>query len=170
MMGRSFIAEDFQGMTKNFKRGKMKNKKENKLKRLARSFYGALKSLGFALPAIVVVILLTGLFRTFISKKMIVSIFSGHGLLDTLVGSISGSISAGNPITSYIIGGELLKNSVSLFAVTSFIVAWVTVGIIQLPVESAFLGKRFAVVRNGVSFILSILVSIATVLTLRTIS
>jgi len=80
-----------------------------------------------------------------------------------------GSISAGNPVTSYIIGGELVKENVSLIAITSFIVAWVTVGIIQLPAEAAILGQRFACTRNALGFILSILISIATVKTLMVI-
>ena len=82
---------------------------------------------------------------------------------DGLIGSVFGSISAGNPITSYIIGAELLKEGVGLFAVTAFLVAWVTVGIIQLPAEAAILGKKFALTRNLISFILAILVSLATV-------
>ncbi|MCK4255430.1 hypothetical protein KAX35_00965 [candidate division WOR-3 bacterium] len=115
------------------------------------------------------VILLLGLFRVFVSKEMISSLFTGNKILDTFIGSIVGSISAGNPITSYIIGGELLKVNVTLFAVTAFIVTWVTVGIIQFPFEVSILGKRFALVRNITSFILSILVSISTVLTLSMI-
>ncbi|WP_218185238.1 hypothetical protein [Methanogenium cariaci] len=45
---------------------------------------------------------------------------------------------------------------------TAFIVAWVTVGIIQLPVEMNILGKRFAIARNLCGFILAILIAILT--------
>ena len=102
-------------------------------------------------------------------QEIISAIFTGQWLLDTLIGSFIGSISAGNPVTSYIIGGELLNEGVSLFAVTSFIVAWVTVGVIQFPLESATLGRRFALYRNLFSFILSMLVAIASVATLMVI-
>ena len=73
-----------------------------------------------------------------------------------------GSISAGNPITSYIFGGELLDQGINLLAVTAFLVAWVTVGLVQLPAESFLLGKRFAILRNAISFIFSIFVAIIT--------
>jgi uncharacterized membrane protein YraQ (UPF0718 family) len=63
----------------------------------------------------------------------------------------------------------LLKENVSLIAITSFLVAWVTVGIIQFPAEVTLLGRRFACVRNILSYILAILISIATVSTLRII-
>ena len=101
---------------------------------------------------------------------MITYVFTGEPFRDTLIGSILGSILTGNPITSYIIGGELLKDGVSLSAVTAFIVAWVTVGMTQLPAEVLFLGKKFALTRNLLSFIFAIIVSIATVLTLEVIT
>jgi len=87
-------------------------------------------------------------------------------VIDPFVGAVFGSILAGNPINSYIIGGELLRNGVSLFAVTAFIVAWVTVGVIQFPAESMMLGKRFAAVRNLTSFILCIIIAVVTVFSL----
>ena len=131
------------------------------------SFYKALKSFITTLPLLLGIILLIGLFRVIISQEMISSLFTGDMLRDTTLGSIIGSISAGNAVTSYIIGGELLKNGVSFFAVTSFIVAWVTVGIVQLPAESAFFGKRLAIARNTISFILCFVVTILVVITLR---
>ena len=115
------------------------------------------------------IILLMGLFRTFISSEVISSVFTGKMVQDTFIGTSIGSISAGNPITSYIIGGELLNKGVSLFAVTAFIVAWVTVGIIQYPAEAEMLGKRFAILRNVFSFILAILVAITAVALLKVI-
>jgi uncharacterized membrane protein YraQ (UPF0718 family) len=131
------------------------------------TFKKTLKSFGVMLPVLLGVILLIGLFKTYITPDLISSIFKGKLLQDTFIGSLIGSISAGNPISSFIIGGELLKEGVSLFAVTAFIVAWVTVGIIQLPAEASILGKRFALTRNFISFVFAIIVAIATVLTLR---
>lgn len=144
---------------------KIENKKEN----IIYSFYKAIKSFVTTLPILFGVILLIGLFKTYVSSEAISSVFTGELFKDTFIGSAVGSISAGNPITSYIIGGELLKEGVSLFAVTAFITAWVTVGLIQLPAEASLLGKRFALSRNILSFIFSILVAIATVLTLQVI-
>jgi len=138
-------------------------------KSIATSFSKALKSFGATCPMLLGVILVLGLLRTFVSRSMLAEMFTGELLRDTVIGSIIGGIFSGNPVTSYILGGELVKEGVSLIAVTSFIVAWVTVGIIQFPAEAAILGKRFACARNILSFILSILVSIATVKTLMVI-
>ena len=147
----------------------IKHKNDKKQKSLIISFYKSLKSFGTSLPVLLGVILLLGLFQKNVSPKLISSIFKGELLRDTITGSVIGSISAGNPITSYIIGAALLKEGVSLYAITAFILAWVTVGVIQFPAEAAILGKRFALIRNVLSFIFAILVAIATVVTLRVV-
>jgi predicted Fe-Mo cluster-binding NifX family protein len=122
------------------------------------------------LPIFVGVVLLIGLFKAFISKDLLSSIFSGNALLDTLLGTGLGSILAGNPLNSYVIGGEMLEQGVSLFAMTAFITAWVTIGLVQLPAEMAALGKKFALIRNALSMVLCLAISILTVLTYYTVS
>jgi len=115
------------------------------------------------LPIFLGVVLLIGLFNTFISRNFFTALLSGNIVFDTFLGAFFGSILAGNPINSYIIGGELLQYGISLFAVTALIITWVTVGFIQLPVEIAALGRRFALLRNGICFILSLPIAIITV-------
>jgi uncharacterized membrane protein YraQ (UPF0718 family) len=119
------------------------------------------------LPILISVILLLSLIITFVPFSYYVKIFTGNFLIDPLIGAILGSISIGNPITSYLIGGELLKNGVSLIAVIAFILSWVTVGLIQLPAEGLMLGKRFAIIRNLTSFISAIIIAILVSLTLK---
>ncbi len=120
------------------------------------------------LPILIGVVLLMGLFNSFISKEALDSVFSGSAGLDTLWGACFGSILAGNPINSYIIGGELMDLGVSMFAVTALIVAWVTVGLVQMPAEIAALGRKFAIVRNSVCFVFAILVAIPTAIIFNT--
>ena len=115
------------------------------------------------LPILVGIFLLIGLFNAFVSKELIASLFSGNRALDTLLGACFGTLFAGNLINSYIIGGELLEYGVSLLAVTAFIIAWVTVGLVQLPAEISALGFRFALVRNAASFFMSIAIAFTTV-------
>jgi uncharacterized membrane protein YraQ (UPF0718 family) len=145
------------------------NLKQRQDKHIISSFIRSLKNFAEILPVLLSVILLLGLFQTFISEKMILSVFTGNIWRDTLIGAVIGSLSAGNPVISYMIGGELLKQGVNLLAVISFMLTWVTVGLIQLPAEAQILGKRFAITRNIISFVLAILVSIITVATLALI-
>ena len=120
------------------------------------------KSLWQTLPMLIGMILLVSLANTLIPKTFYSTVFRNNIFLDPFIGGFVGSILAGSPVTSYIIGGELLKQGISLVAVTAFLVAWVTVGMVQLPAESIMLGKKFAIVRNITAFLFSIIVAITT--------
>jgi len=131
---------------------------------------GTLKKTGkmFAqvLPILGGVLILISLALANIPKAWYGKLFTGT-LLDPVIGAAAGSVAAGNPLTSYIIGGELLRGGVSLLAVTAFIITWVTVGLIQLPAESLLLGRRFAIARNASALVLAVIVAALTVLTMN---
>ncbi|PLX26555.1 hypothetical protein C0583_07065 [Candidatus Parcubacteria bacterium] len=115
-----------------------------------------------ALPIMLSMLLLVNLLNPML-EMYYPKVFSGNFVIDPLIGAILGSISFGMPIISYIIGGELLRIGISLLAVTAFILTWTTVGVAMLPLEAKFLGKRFAIVRNLLNFVFSILIAILTV-------
>ena len=131
--------------------------------KLKESVQKAGKALWNSFPYLIGVILLISLVNVSISESSFTLLFNGNLILDPLIGNILGSILAGNPITSYILGGELLNEGISLVAVTAFLASWGTVGIIQLPAESILLGNKFAISRNFAAFIFSIIVAILTV-------
>ncbi len=135
--------------------------KNNNLK---QAIFKAAKGLWMSLPMILGTVLLISLISAIVPQSFYTKIFGSNFFINSIIGDIIGSISAGNPITSYIFGGEMLSQGVGPIAVTAFIVSWVTVGLIQLPAESAILGKRFAILRNITSFISAIIVAIITVL------
>jgi uncharacterized membrane protein YraQ (UPF0718 family) len=121
------------------------------------------------LPIIISALLLLSLFNNLVPRSFYVALFKRSLLLDSIMGSLVGSISAGHPMTSYILGGEFLRNGVGISAVTAFLVAWVTVGMVQLPVEIMILGRRFAIARNLSAFVFAVVVGIVTMLILRVI-
>ncbi len=138
----------------------------SKLEEAARRFVNNIK---MSIPILTGVLLLIGLFNSPIPRNFLVGLFSGVRFLDPLIGSLFGSVATGNPLTSYIIGGELLSSGIGLAAVVAFVLSWVTVGVVQLPAESLMLGRRFALVRNSVSFVMAILIALLTVITLELI-
>lgn len=127
-----------------------------------QAVFKSAKALWQALPILAGIMLLVSLANTLIPKHAYTYLFFKNSLLDSFIGSAVGSVLAGSPITSYIIGGELLAQGISMTAVTAFIVAWVTVGIVQLPSEAMLLGKKFAITRNICAFVFSIIVAIIT--------
>jgi len=127
------------------------------LKRVARQFFNIL-------PVLTGVILLVGLLRGFMPRELPLSVFSGNAFRDTLWGACIGSLLSGNPINSYVIGETLLKMGVSLFGVSALMLTWVSVGLIQLPVEIATLGARFAILRTAAAFVIAMIVAVLTVI------
>lgn len=120
----------------------------------------AAKQFTTLLPMLIGVILLLGLFQGFISQETLLSLFSKQTVKDSVLGALLGSVLAGNPVNSYVIGDGLLKAGVNLAAVTAFMLCWVSVGIIQLPAEAAALGMRFALIRAITGYIIAIFLSI----------
>jgi len=127
------------------------------------------RQFGSILPILASVLLLVGFFDAFVTKDILLAVFSGHLALDTVWGACFGSILAGNPINSYVIGDSLTSFDVSMFAVTALILTWVTVGWVQLPAEIEALGIRFAVSRNILCFVLSLPTAMITVVILHLI-
>ena len=142
------------------KKPKQQNKLIPSIKKTAAMFVGML-------PILVGVVLLTGLILELVPADRAAGWFGRNDMLDALIGATFGGIAAGHPLTSYVLGGELLANGISLIAVTALLVSWVTVGIVQFPAEALILGRRFALYRNLLCFGFSILIAMLTVSTLR---
>lgn len=106
--------------------------------------------------------LLISMLTALVPTSVYASLFNRNGLFDSLLGALAGSVSVGNPLVSYILGGELMNQGVGLVAVTAFLVSWTTVGVAQFPAESVILGKRFALWRNLSAFVLALVVAVVT--------
>jgi uncharacterized membrane protein YraQ (UPF0718 family) len=126
------------------------------LKKASKIFFSIIEML-------IGILMIVSLINVIIKPSYYKYIFTDNILIDSVIGSIIGSVSTGIPMISYVLGGEFLEQGISLIVVTAFLVSWVTVGIVQLPLEMELLGKRFALTRNAFSFIFSILVAIITV-------
>lgn len=129
---------------------------------LIRCLKNSLISFASMMPMILGVVALVAMLQTLIPPEKLVSFFTGNPFIDTLIGTACGAVAAGNPIVSYLIGGELLVHGVSLYAVSAFILAWVTLGIIQIPMEVAAFGARFTLIRNLLAIIATLSVAILT--------
>ena len=112
------------------------------------------------LPLVIGVVLLISLLMPLLKSDWLIKLFQKNILVDSLIGSVIGSLAAGNPITSYILAGEFTNLGISLAAIVAFILSWVTVGLVQLPAEVMMLGKKFAILRNILSFISAILIGL----------
>ena len=140
------------------KKNKTKPKFSKILKQAALSIY-------YMLPMIIGILGLSAILITFIKPEQVKQVFTGMPLTDTIYGLFLGAIMMGNAMLSYILGGELLKMGISLYAVTAFLLAWVSLGIVQIPMEIEFFGKRFVIVRNVMAIIFTLITSLLIVVT-----
>lgn len=134
---------------------------------MQNAFGRTLRAFLTMLPAVLGMLLLTSLVFSLLPKGSLQGLFGRNESLDVLLGAAMGSVAAGHPLAGYILGGELLAGGVSLIAVTALVVAWVSVGLVQLPAEALLLGRRFAVTRNFLCFLSAIAVAYLTVGLLR---
>ncbi|OQX73392.1 MAG: permease [Campylobacteraceae bacterium 4484_4] len=125
---------------------------------------------GKIFPMLIALFLLIGLFETFITPEMITSLFGHSPFVDMVIGVGVGTVATGQPIISYILGGDLLQNGVSLYAVSAFILSWVTLGITQLPLEWSLFGARFTITRNLLSLVFAFVTAWLTALSMEILS
>lgn len=139
-------------------------KEKNNIK---EAFNKSLKGFLSMLPMLIAILLLLGIFDVYITKDILLSLFISNNFVDTITGTLLGGVLTGNPMISYILGGELTDAGVSLYAVTAFILSWVTIGLVQLPAEVEIFGIRFTFYRTLFTFFTTVLVSLSTVLTVN---
>ncbi len=116
-------------------------------------------------PMILGVLGLSTLLVRFISTEQVKTVFTGSQYTDTFYGAITGSVMMGNALISYILGGELLNMDVTLFAVTAFLLSWVSLGVVQIPLEISYFGKRFTLFKNILAFVFTLVISVLIVWT-----
>jgi len=120
-----------------------------------------MKQLGSILPTFVAVFGLVGLFEVFVPPALIERwLGSSSGVGSLFVGAAVGSVAAGPPPAAFPIAATLLEGGAWPPAIAAFIVSWVLVGVASLPFEARTFGWRFAVLRNGLSFVVAMLVGL----------
>ena len=122
-------------------------------------------SLISVIPMIIAVIALVGLMQTYITPETFSFLFGKNTFFDTLSGTFIGAISVGHGMISYVIAEGFLQQGISYYGAGAFILAWVTLGFVQLPAEAAVFGIRFTIYRNILTLISTILVAYFTVVT-----
>lgn len=119
------------------------------------------KSFTGMLPMFIAVFGLVGLFETFIPPALIERLMgSSSGALSLFVGTALGTVATGPPAGAYPIAASLLKGGAWAPAVAAFIVSWILVGFVSLPMESRVFGVKFALLRNGLSMLVAMIIGV----------
>jgi uncharacterized membrane protein YraQ (UPF0718 family) len=112
-------------------------------------------------PLLLGVFGLIGLFEVFVPPELIKQwMGEGTGFAALLVGGLVGAVAIGPPVAAFPIAGSFLQAGAWPPAVAAFIVSWVSVGVISLPVEAHVFGWRFALSRNAITFVAALLIGL----------
>ena len=113
------------------------------------------------LPMVFIIIILIGLILGFVTSDQI-SRFIGEqsGFLGILLIGIVGTLLHIPSLLSFPLAASLLENGASISAVAAFITTLTMIGVITLPLEIKELGNKIALLRNGLSFIIAIIIAL----------
>lgn len=134
-----------------YKKDKEKSKK---------AFFKGVKSIENILPQFLGIILVVGLTLAVLNPETISSIIGGNsGVIGIALSAILGSIAMMPTFVAFSTGDMLLKSGAGIAQVAALISTLTLIGIITVPLESKYIGKRATFYRNLFAFIFSFIVA-----------
>jgi uncharacterized membrane protein YraQ (UPF0718 family) len=113
------------------------------------------------LPVVFIIIIIIGLLLGFVPKTLIARIIGEQaGFGGLLIVALTGAILHIPSLISYPLAGSLLQSGASVTAVAAFITTLTMIGLVTLPLEIKELGKKMALLRNGLSFIIALIIAL----------
>lgn len=133
---------------------KDKNKSKMAIKKAWKSFENIL-------PQFITIIIVIGIALAFINAKTISSIIGdSSGYFGVLTASIIGSITIIPSFVAFPLAKVLLENGAGIPQMAAFISTLMMVGIVTIPLESKYWGKKATLIRNILAFIFSLIVAV----------
>ena len=113
------------------------------------------------LPMTLIIVLFIGLLLGFVPPDQI-SRFVGEqsGISGVLLVGAVGALMHIPALLSFPLAASLLESGATVTAVAAFITTLTMIGTITLPLEIHTLGKRLALLRNGISFVVAIVIAL----------
>ncbi|MBN2259653.1 MAG: permease [Clostridiales bacterium] len=129
-------------------------------KKTILAFKVALKKFVAILPSFLKMLIYIS-FILMISDQLIIKYLGQENSILGLVSSlILGSITIMPGFIAYPLAGILVEKGISYMVVAGFVTSLMMVGVITYPVEKEYLGVKGTLMRNGMSFIISIIVAL----------
>lgn len=134
-----------------FSKNRIKTKKA--LLKAWRSFEGVL-------PQLLTINLFIGLIISALNPQIISQLIGTEsGWIGVVISAIIGSITLIPGFVAFPMAATLLENGAGYMQIGAFISTLMMVGIVTLPVEIKYFGKRLSFLRNGLAFLFSFLVA-----------
>lgn len=113
------------------------------------------------LPEFLVVILLVGLLLAIMNPEMISSIIGDKsGWFGVILAAVIGSITLIPGFVAFPMTALLLDGGAGYMQIGAFISTLMMVGIVTMPVEIKYFGKKLMIYRNALAFLFSFVVAL----------
>ncbi len=133
-----------------------KKDKEKTYKALLKGW----KSIENILPQFLGIILVVGITLAALRPEVITNIIGDNsGILGVILAAVLGSVVMMPTFVAFSTGDMLLKNGAGIAQVAALISTLTLIGIITIPLEAKYIGKRATIYRNILAFVFSIIVA-----------
>jgi len=121
----------------------------------------AWKSFENILPQFLSILIIIGILLTVLSPEQISKLLGKEsGWYGVLIAAVIGSVTLVPGFIAFPLAAALLKSGAGYMQIAAFISALMMVGIVTIPVEVEYFGKKAAAVRNIAAFVFSLFVAL----------
>lgn len=121
----------------------------------------SVKSFENIMPQFLSIIILIGIILSILNPETISSLIGkDSGFFGVTLSSLIGSITVMPTFVAFSTGSTLLQNGAGISQVAALISTLTLVGIMTYPLESKYIGKKAAFLRNFVAFLFSFIVAL----------
>jgi len=119
------------------------------------------QAIGRLLPMMVGILLVVALIMGFIDEQFISSwLGSARNGWNIVIAALLGSVLMIPSLVGFPLAASLLLKGASLTAIATFITTLTMIGVVTLPLEIKEMGTRFALLRNGLSLIIAVVIGL----------
>ena len=112
-------------------------------------------------PMLLAIIAVIGLLMGFVPPKWIADVIGPNtGLLGVLAAALLGSVLIIPGLIAFPLAKSLMAMGASVMSTAAFITTLTMIGFVFIPLEIKMLGKRFTLLRNGLSFIVALIIAV----------
>lgn len=114
----------------------------------------AVKSLSNILPQFLTVLMMVSILLAFFDTELISRLIGDQsGYCGVLGASLIGSITLIPGFVAFPAAAELLKNGAGITQLAAFVSSLMMVGVVTIPLEISFFGKKITFMRNIIAFL-----------------
>ncbi|WP_409228735.1 hypothetical protein [Gudongella sp. SC589] len=125
-----------------------------------KAFKVAGKALLKSAPSLLAVLGIVGLTLGVLTPETISNLVGAEaGFMATIAAAVIGAVTLIPSLVAFPLAGSLLRSGATVMTISAFITTLVMVGVVTAPMEIKTLGKKFTVLRNGLGFLVALIIA-----------